>query len=285
MMGSATPATLLLFWDYDTQWGGDRSRTPGGAKEWGRLEFQEADRLLELHAEYGVPACFAVVGSAALPGEHPYHDPAQIRRIHEAGHEVASHSFRHDWIPGLSPGELRESLTSSKKALEDCIGAQVVSFVPPYNQPYDYPGRMAFSISERREAGRVRTDLAGLCEGLRDTGYQFCRVTYRTLGERVHDAVRGKAMHRPTALETIRGIRCARMNATGGFNDRAHAMLDRCVKDGGITVVGGHPHSLHAGNSQDEKYLVPFLARAREYHREGRLRFCVPRDLLGGTPR
>lgn len=284
-MGNVPRATLLLFWDYDTQWGGDRSRTPGGPKSWGHLEFEETERLLELHAEYAVPACFAVVGSAALPGERPYHDPAQIRRIHEAGHEVASHSFRHDWLPGLSTKELRETLVSSKKVLEDCIGAPVVSFVPPYNQPFDYPGRMAISISERREAGRVRTDLAALCAGLHETGYRFCRITYRTLAEKLSDIIRGKRVYRPTAPETIRGIRCARMNAPGGFDDTAHAMLDRCVEEGGMTIVGGHPHSLHAGNSQDEKYLVPFLSRARKYQREGKLRLCVPRDILGGHSR
>ena len=56
---------LIIFWDYDTQWGADRSRSPGGAKTWGNLEFENTERLLELHAQYGVPACFAVVGAAA----------------------------------------------------------------------------------------------------------------------------------------------------------------------------------------------------------------------------
>ena len=37
-------ARLIFFWDYDTQWGGDRSRLPGGRKEWGRLDFENAAR-------------------------------------------------------------------------------------------------------------------------------------------------------------------------------------------------------------------------------------------------
>ena len=78
-----------------------------------------------------VPACFAVVGSAALPGKRPYHAPEQIRRIHDAGHEVASHSHRHEWLPALSRQALRETLSASKDALEQCIGAPIATFVPP----------------------------------------------------------------------------------------------------------------------------------------------------------
>ena len=275
-----TNASLLMFWDYDTQWGGDRSRTPGGPKDWGHLEFGNTDRLLELHAEYGVPATFAVVGAAALPGERPYHDPAQVRRIHASGHEVASHSFRHEWLPGLDRAGLLETLRASKDALEQCIGAPVNSFVPPYNQPFDYPEGMAISIAERREAGRHRTGLGDLCAALKETGYAFCRVSYRTVAEKIWEIVSRKQKDAPASIEVIRGIRCTRMNAPGGFNAQAHRVLDLCASKGGIVVVGGHPHSLHAGNTQDEQMLVPFLAHARDLHKQGMLRLLLPRDII-----
>jgi hypothetical protein len=275
-----TIASLLMFWDYDTQWGGDRSRTPGGPKDWGRLEFGNTDRLLELHAEYGVPATFAVVGSAALPGERPYHDPAQVKRIHASGHEVASHSFRHEWLPGLDHAGLVETLRASKDVLEQCIGAPVNAFVPPYNQPFDYPEGMSISIAERREAGRHRTGLGDLCAALKETGYEFCRVSYRTVAEKIWDIVSRKQKDAPASIEVIRGIRCTRMNAPGGFNAQAHRVLDLCASKGGIVVVGGHPHSLHAGNTQDEQMLVPFLAHARDLHGQGLLRLLLPRDIL-----
>ena len=275
--------TLLIFWDYDTQWGGDRSRMPGGRKEWGHLEFANTERLLELHAEFGVPACFAVVGSAALPGERPYHDPDQVRRIHEAGHEVASHSHRHEWLPGLRGAELSETLRASRDALEQCIGAPVRSFVPPYNQPFDFPRRWAFSISERREARSHRTDLGMLCAALRETGYEFCRISYRSLAEHALVKVSPRALERPGRAERISGLTCFRMNAPGGFNEQAHRVMEMCASRGGLVVVGGHPHSLHAGNTQDEKNLVPFLEHARRLNREGLLRLARPRDLTGGN--
>lgn len=280
---SKEPGQLVLFWDYDTQWGADRSRISGGPKTWGLLEFENTDRLLELHAEYDVPACFAVVGSAALPGERPYHDPVQIRRIHEAGHEVASHSHRHEWLPGLGPVRLCETLAESKDALEQCIGARVTTFVPPWNEPFDYAAGWSFSLSERREARGDRTDLRRLCAALGESGYRFCRVAYRPLLQRVTEQLLGRRLDHRGQMETIAGITCVRLNTPGGFDDAATTMIERVSRDGGLAVVYGHPHSLHASNSQDERRLIPFLDRVRELRDEGRLRPMLPRDVLTTT--
>ena len=175
-MAPTPPGTLLLFWDYDTQWGADRSRLPGGKKDWGGLEFPNTDRLLEILDRFGMLACFAVVGSAALPGERPYHDPEQVRRIHAAGHEVGSHALRHDWLPGLRRDELSRTLRESREALEQCLGHAVTSFVPPFNQPYDYPSRLSISLEERRTGSVDRVGIPGLCRALAETGFTFCRV-------------------------------------------------------------------------------------------------------------
>lgn len=281
-MKNKKPAQLVFFWDYDTQWGADRSRMPGGPKTWGSLEFENTERLLELHAEYDVPACFAVVGSAALRGERPYHDPIQVRRIHEAGHEVGSHSHRHEWLPGLDSPSLRETLQSSREALEQCIGAPVTTFVPPWNQPFDYPRRLSISLAERREARSQRTDLRKLCEMLASTGYRFCRVAYRPLFERLMDRLRQRP-EPPRRPERIAGITCLRLNGFG-FSPAIPRLLSRCVDSGGLAVIYAHPHSIRLGGAQDESLLVPFLELVREHLRTGRLQICLPRDLNGGMP-
>jgi peptidoglycan/xylan/chitin deacetylase (PgdA/CDA1 family) len=274
------PAELLFFWDYDTQWGGDRSRLPGGPKSWGALEFSNTERLLELHGEQAVPACFAAVGSAALPGERPYHDPAQIRRIHAAGHEIGSHSHRHEWLPGLDRRALRETLQASKDALEQCIGAPVTTFVPPWNQPFDYPRGFSFSLSERREGGAHRTGLVRLCETLAETGYRFCRVAYRPMHQRLAEMVVRHRLEQLGRVEEIRGVSCARLNTPGGFGRHTLDVLERAARRGGLTVVYGHPHSLTLGNSQDERYLAPFLQRVATMVRSGQLKVSLPREAI-----
>ena len=276
---------LLLFWDYDTEWGAvaDRARNLPVPAGQGALEFENTERLLELHAEYDVPACFAVVGEAASAGSRPFHDPAQIRQIHAAGHEVASHSHRHEWIPGLGHAALTQTLHRSRSALEDCIGAAVTTFVPPYNQPFDHARALSFSRAERRQVPSGRIDLRALCGALARTGYRFCRVAYRPLSLRLADRVAGRWVDRPGKLETIEGIVCSRLNTPGGFAAETLAMVERTAREGGIAVVYGHPHSLTAANSQNERWLVPFFERVRELRRTGRLEPVLPRECLMET--
>jgi peptidoglycan/xylan/chitin deacetylase (PgdA/CDA1 family) len=269
----------VLFWDYDTQWGADRSRSTG-AKEWGALEFENTELLLDELAARGVRACFAVVGAAALAGQRPYHDPRQIRRIHHAGHEIASHSFHHEWLPGLNRLALLKTLQRSKEALEDCVGAPVQSFVPPFNQPFDYPRGWSFSLSERLEAGRERTGLNGLCTSLAETGYRFCRVAYRSVAQRLADAVRGVRYEADARVKTIQKICCVRLNAPCGFGPETTRQLARCVETGGLLAAYAHPHSLSMPGPQNASFLRAFLAEASRLTDQGLLKICTLSELF-----
>lgn len=272
----------MIFWDYDTQWGGDKSLT--GRKHWGMAEFQNTDRILDLLSARDIRSTFACVGAAALPGDRPYHDPVQIRRIHAAGHEVGSHSFSHDWLPALDPVTLRETLLRSRRALEDCIGAEVVTFVPPWNQPYDYARVGSISLSERRHLrGRPRTDVAGLVAALKDTGYKFTRLAYRGAVRRLREYVTGREYPRRAKVADFNGVRYVLLNTPAGFDDPARDMVQKVAERGGIAVVWAHPHSLTAHNAQNECHLVPLLDLIVELRRSGRLDVVLPRQFVRGA--
>jgi hypothetical protein len=308
----STAVDVMLFWDYDTQWGADRSRCAGARPAtWGALEFPHTDELLDLHARFGIPACFAIVGAAALPGERPYHDPAQIRRVHAAGHEIASHAFRHEWLPALDRDALRRTLRDSKDALEQCIGAPVRSFVPPFNQPFDYARGWSFSLAERREAGARRTTLRVLCETLRETGYQFCRVAYSPLSERLRawlarsssspssslpsSSSPSSTAFQPGPPEQIAGVTCVRVGPCGFDLDRVIALRERAAlreqaaaRAGSVwrrsspiaLALYGHPHSLHGDDaSQSATALRQTLAALARWNEQGAARCLTPRDL------
>jgi peptidoglycan/xylan/chitin deacetylase (PgdA/CDA1 family) len=278
-------ATVIIFWDYDTQWGADRSRTGGGAKNWGYLEFPATDRLLDLHAQYDLPACFAVVGAAALPGEHPYHDPEQIKRIHAAGHEIASHSFQHEWLPALNPAALRESLRGSKEALEQCIGAAVTGFVPPFDMPMDYPAKWAFNLTERREVRQERTDLPRLCAALKEVGYQFCRVNYQPFYIRAAEKIlQRRILNRVSQPEQIAGLTCLRTNTPPGFARPTPEILERLSEQDGFIVIYGHPHHLTTQKAEGEKYLVPLLDKINQLRAQGKLKVALPRNITQNIP-
>jgi hypothetical protein len=273
------PGKLIIFWDYDTQWGADRSISPGGPKDWGYLEFENTERLLELHSIYRIPACFAVVGAAALPGDRPYHDSQQIRRIHSHGHEIASHSMYHEWLPGIGYSKLLQTLRESKDALEQCIGFPVTTFVPPYNQPFDYLPKFAISLSERLNSGKDRIDLSSLCEALHRTGFLFSRISFMPLHERIFGKCFRNQSPRPSIPERIKNVLCLRLRIRAGFGKEAISLLENCVDQEQYAVVYGHPHSLFSGNPQDEKYLRRFLEKAKNLVLLNRLQVVLPREV------
>jgi polysaccharide deacetylase family protein (PEP-CTERM system associated) len=75
--------------------------------------------ILDLFSEAAVKATFFTLGWIAE------RHPALIRRIAEAGHEVASHGFSHVRVDAQRPAEFREDVRKSRRILEDLTGARV----------------------------------------------------------------------------------------------------------------------------------------------------------------
>jgi len=83
------------------------------------------DRVLEFLAERGTRGTFFVVGWLAE------REPAMVRRIGAAGHEVGSHGYEHELVGRLGPDGFRESVRRSKDALEDLTGEPVLGYRAP----------------------------------------------------------------------------------------------------------------------------------------------------------
>jgi polysaccharide deacetylase family protein (PEP-CTERM system associated) len=90
------------------------------------------DRLLALFAEADVRATFFVLGWVAD------RFPDLIRRIADAGHELASHGYQHHLIYDLTPDEFRQDVRRAKHALEAVSGTPVQGYRAP-----------SFSVTER----------------------------------------------------------------------------------------------------------------------------------------
>lgn len=96
--------------------------------EWDRLPSRVAesvDRLLILLERHRATATFFTLGWIA--SRHP----GLVRRIADAGHEIASHGWSHRRVSALTPDEFRDEVRSSKQALEDVSGQQVLGFRAP----------------------------------------------------------------------------------------------------------------------------------------------------------
>lgn len=82
-------------------------------------------RVLDLLAAHGRHATLFVLGKFAE------RFPALVRRMHEDGHEVASHGYGHVEIFKQSREELRDDVTRAKALVEDIIGAPVFGYRAP----------------------------------------------------------------------------------------------------------------------------------------------------------
>ncbi len=83
---------------------------------------RQMDVLLRLLDEHGVEATFFVLGALAE------HRPEIVRRVAEAGHEIACHGYDHWRVYDLTPEAFREDVRRSKTLLEDLTGRPVRGF-------------------------------------------------------------------------------------------------------------------------------------------------------------
>lgn len=81
--------------------------------------------LLDLLASHKVRGTFFVLGWVAA------HKPALVRRIAEAGHEVACHSYEHRLVYELSPAEFKADTMAAVRAIKDACGVTPRAYRAP----------------------------------------------------------------------------------------------------------------------------------------------------------
>lgn len=116
-----------------------------------RVESQ-MDDILQVFDDKSVKATFFVLSSVAQ--KHPQ----LVRRIVQAGHELASHGHMHQKADRQTPDEFRQDIQFSKELLESISGQAVLGYRAP-----------SFSINTSNEWA---------FEVLRDAGFVYSSSTY-----------------------------------------------------------------------------------------------------------
>jgi peptidoglycan/xylan/chitin deacetylase (PgdA/CDA1 family) len=126
---------VILIWDLDGAIGQINSTFPYNynVKQLVR-ELDNVRYALDILDTFKVKSTFAITGFSAEEGVSPYTFPDLIEEIKKRGHEVASHSWRHEWIPVFTSQQIFKSAERSKRVLESIVGiGSVNGFVPPHN--------------------------------------------------------------------------------------------------------------------------------------------------------
>lgn len=96
-----------------------------GSDCWPSRVVGNTERVLDVLESKNTRATFFVLGSVAQ------RFPELVRRISEAGHEVASHGYAHQPVHAQSKSEFQNDVRRAKNLLEDCTGKAVGGYRAP----------------------------------------------------------------------------------------------------------------------------------------------------------
>ncbi|WP_333572242.1 XrtA system polysaccharide deacetylase [Sphingomonas sp.] len=224
--------------------------------DWDGLERRveaNTERVLALFEEAGAKGTFFTLGWVAE------RHPKLIRRIAEAGHEVASHGWDHARVFTLTPDQFRADLARARAVLEDAGGVAVNGYRAP-----------SFSIDRRTPWAHAVLAEAGYCYSS-----SIAPIAHDHYGW--PDAPRAPFRPLPDArlIElpiTIARVLGREVTAGGGFfRLLPQGVTDRAIRTanagGEAAMFYFHPWEIDPG--QPRVHAAPFKSRLRHYARLG----------------
>jgi polysaccharide deacetylase family protein (PEP-CTERM system associated) len=112
---------------------------------------QNTDRMLALLDAKDAKSTFFVLGWVAERCPH------LVRRIADAGHEVASHGYGHELIYNLTPAAFREDVLRANGLLEDITGAKVRGYRAPSFSITDWAVDILLDVGVEYDSSAFRT--------------------------------------------------------------------------------------------------------------------------------
>ena len=230
---------------------------------------RNTDAVLSLFAETGATATFFTLGWVAE------RCPSLIRRIVDAGHEIASHGWDHQRVFTMSHAAFRADLARAKAVLEDAGGAAVTGYRAP-----------SFSIDARTPWAHVALAEAGYTYSSSVAPVRHDHYGWR---EAPRYAFRPLPDHALIELPvTVAALGARRMPTGGGFFRLfPSALTDFAVRqvnrEAQPAVFYFHPWEIDP--DQPRVAAAPLRSRLRHYSRlgamAGKLRGLVRRHDWG----
>lgn len=222
-------------------------------ERWGALESRVArnvDRLLELLALHQATGTFFTLGWVAE------RQPAMVKAVVAAGHEIASHGYDHRRVTEQTVEQFRESVRRTKALLEDLTGVPCLGFRAP---SYSIVAGGEWALDVLLEEGyRYDSSLFPV----RRPGYGYAA------GDRDPHWIErpaGRLVEVPPATLRRLGVT---LPAAGGayFRLLPYALVRAALRDAEERGVPGtfylHPWEYDSGQPRFE---VPMLTRVRHY--------------------
>lgn len=227
--------------------------SPMRRRHWDQLESRverNTRKIVDLLTMSGAKATFFILGWVAE------RQPALVKYLVDAGHEVASHGYGHELVTTQSPVVFREDVRKAKSILEDLSGRRVVGYRAPsfsitegtkwalpilVEEGYLYDSSIYHKFRERCGGSQA----AGRCYKIETPAGSLWEVppsTMKTYG--VHIPVAGGGYFRLIPYPVLK------------------LFLRRIEKDGAQLVMYLHPWEI---DPQQPRMQGPLLSKIRHY--------------------
>ncbi len=269
------PAKLILIWDYDTPIAKITATRPYDYDFNKCLEEAvNVDTILEYATASSTLMTFAVVGFGAEESVEPFDVREKIRKIFQQGHEVASHSWKHEWFPYLTKFQIEKSLQRSKYILEKCLGEKdsIKGFVPPHDRPMSWPSKLALSMGDRAlYPFHPGASLGYILSELKKQQYTWCRASYRSAFNKILDWKGGDYENRLTKNWKVNNGVVHFRGTYMGFDDPIYPILEKAVRKSLPIVIVGHPAGLSMNKSGNIQLFDKFMKKIEVLKKNGDL--------------
>ncbi|MEO8210816.1 MAG: polysaccharide deacetylase family protein [bacterium] len=278
------PGTLLIIWDYDSALGQINSTMPYNFKYSPIYEeIENVEYILKVGREHDIKMTFACLGFAAEAGILPFNNPGQIKKIFDEGHEIASHSWRHEWFPLLMEKQIQKSLERSKYILENCIDSKdaVKGFVPPHSRPMSWYKKFSFSLGDRAVYPFHKgSDMDYILNRLSVLNYNWCRVLvkYKPVWVKMFGNS-NEDSYSFSRWEIHHGVVCVPQHYTG-FDEPAINYLKLAIQKNETVVIVGHPAGLSREKSESLNNFNNFIEEVNKYISSGKLNVTTVSDYI-----
>ena len=84
------------------------------------------DKLLSYLQSYKAKATFFMIGPSAQ------RHPSIVKRVFDDGHQIGNHTWSHPSLPGLSPAQVQNEISSTNNILQGITGVKPTTLRPPY---------------------------------------------------------------------------------------------------------------------------------------------------------
>ena len=265
----------ILIWDFDGPIGQINSTYPYNFHY--KLLEQEIINVrwaLDVLKSHNVKCCFAITGFSAEEGKYPYVFPELITEISNLGHEIASHSWRHEWTPIFREDQIDKSLRRSKMVLERCLneGVKVSGFVPPHNRPMTWTRKFAFSVGDRGVFPFFKMGNVGsLIKLLNKNDYKWVRISHQNFLVKL-----GLKKYNPTGRVYKYKKTLILENHYTGFDEKVLNHI--LTSDFGTYTISAHPLMLTFKNkAESEENFINFLEKIKNSDQD--IEFVLPSQI------